>query len=606
MPATSPAQERLMQAAAHTPGGYGGVPQSVGKEFVGDDAGLETQPAPAASLGRAAGIMFLTNDGETLLMRRGNGGDFPGTFGLPGGHQEDPETLEACARREALEETGFDYSGPLELLHDEGQFATFIARGVNKFDVQICDESTGFVWTEPNQAPEPIHPGLVNTLRIANVKTEFDVARLMQEGVLPSPQMYANMCLLAVRITGTGLAYRAGIQEHVWRDPSIYLNPEFLERCQGLIVVMDHPEANVLDSEEFKNRAIGSVILPYILDQEVWGIAKLYDQNAVNEILEGDISTSPSVVFDSASKNTTLTTEDGKPLLIEGTPFLLDHLAIVTKSAGSKGVWDKGGDPAGVLLNNQEVIEMSEQATTEAKADAAHGDKLDTLITMVSGIVSRVDALEAAKPAEPVETAADKKAKADAAEAEEKEEKAKADAAEAEEKAKADKARKDAEGSDDGERKEPTGAERPDADEVAAKADAEAAQYADCQAKADSVFAAFGKSASRPLQGEALLSYRKRLLRGLQAHSDAYKGISLASISDPKLLDLAEKQIFADALAASRGSNVVGSGQLIEINERDRSGRTITKFRGDMSAWLDDFKVPAMRATAFHTSNNQR
>jgi hypothetical protein len=33
MPSKSPAQRRLMAAAAHTPGGYGGVPQSVGREF---------------------------------------------------------------------------------------------------------------------------------------------------------------------------------------------------------------------------------------------------------------------------------------------------------------------------------------------------------------------------------------------------------------------------------------------------------------------------------------------------------------------------------------------------------------------------------------------
>ena len=37
MPSKSPAQQRLMQAAAHTKGGYGGVPQKVGKEFVKDD-----------------------------------------------------------------------------------------------------------------------------------------------------------------------------------------------------------------------------------------------------------------------------------------------------------------------------------------------------------------------------------------------------------------------------------------------------------------------------------------------------------------------------------------------------------------------------------------
>jgi hypothetical protein len=39
MPSTSVRQARLMAAAAHTPGGYGGVPQRVGKEFNRADAG---------------------------------------------------------------------------------------------------------------------------------------------------------------------------------------------------------------------------------------------------------------------------------------------------------------------------------------------------------------------------------------------------------------------------------------------------------------------------------------------------------------------------------------------------------------------------------------
>lgn len=33
MPSKSPAQAKLMTIAANKPGGYGGVPQSVGKEF---------------------------------------------------------------------------------------------------------------------------------------------------------------------------------------------------------------------------------------------------------------------------------------------------------------------------------------------------------------------------------------------------------------------------------------------------------------------------------------------------------------------------------------------------------------------------------------------
>jgi hypothetical protein len=39
MPSKSPAQHRLMQAAAHTKGGFGGVPQKVGKKFVKADEG---------------------------------------------------------------------------------------------------------------------------------------------------------------------------------------------------------------------------------------------------------------------------------------------------------------------------------------------------------------------------------------------------------------------------------------------------------------------------------------------------------------------------------------------------------------------------------------
>jgi len=102
------------------------------------------------------------------------------------------------------------------------------------------------------------------------------------------------------------------------------------------------------------------------------------------------------------------------------------------------------------------------------------------------------------------------------------------------------------------------------------------------------------------------MSYRKRLLRGLQGYSDSYKGINLTSIKDEALLALAEKQIFADAYASAKAPQMFAADQLVEINEKDRAGRTITKFRGSMSAWLDDFKVPALRVKEFHLSNNQR
>jgi hypothetical protein len=40
MPSKSPAQAKLMRIAEHTPGGYGGVPQSVGKDFRAADRAM--------------------------------------------------------------------------------------------------------------------------------------------------------------------------------------------------------------------------------------------------------------------------------------------------------------------------------------------------------------------------------------------------------------------------------------------------------------------------------------------------------------------------------------------------------------------------------------
>lgn len=641
MPTKSAAQERLMQGVANSPAFAKkvGIPQSVGKEFVGEDGnptGNEyiTEPiiqgiewgirngdlneiirngkadempiAPQGGAGgRASGIMFLTPENEILLMRRGNGGDYPGTFGVPGGHQEPNETLEDCARREALEETGFDYKGDLELIHDDGQFATYLADGVKKFDVEMCDESTGYVWCHPEECPEPVHPGLQLSLRIASAKTELDVAQLMMENVLPSPQKYANMHLLNIRITGTGLAYRSSIGEHVWRDPSIYLNDEFLQRCNGLTVIMDHPDHSILNTEEFKERAIGSVMLPYIKGDEVWGIAKIYDADAMEEICEGEVSTSPSVAFDNTAGNVTLATESGDPLLVEGVPFLLDHIAIVTKERGGRGVWDKDGPIQGVSLNNPDEVSDMTDKETQPKADA-QGDVLDAILSAISGLSARVDSMEKNLPAPELLSVADKKARKDEEEACADEDDKEGEGIAADRSG--EKVRKDEEaegGEVEGQAGEIKFDEEGD-EEEAAKADEEEAEYADAQAKADSVYAAFGKSASRPLKGESLNAYRTRLMRGLQAYSDAYKDVNLRSIKDEALLSLAEKQIFADAALAARSPMHIPAGQLIEVKRADRAGRTISEFKGAIGAWLDVFKVPAQRATAFHTNNTKR
>jgi colicin import membrane protein len=591
MPSKSPEQHKLMEAVAHNPefAEKVGIPQAVGKEFVKSDGLIDVVPV------RAAGIMFLNDSGETLVIRRNENAIHPKTWCVPGGAQESGESLEECARRECFEETGIRYEGELSILCDNDYFCTFIAKCEGRYDVTLNSESIGYDWCDVINPPTPLLPGQEIAFKVVMANTETKVSELIQDGILPSPQFFANVMLLAIRISGTGLAYRSSVGEHVWRDPSLYLNDEFLKRCQGLQVIMDHPDGMILDSEEFKKRSIGSITLPYIKDDEVWGIAKIYDEEAAKEILEGEISTSPAVKFDCTAENITLQTDEGDPILVEGVPFLLDHIAIVTKSHGSKGVWDKGGPSAGVLLTN-ESLTMSE----DVKADAA-GEKLDVMLNMLKDLSTRIDSMENNMPAEPLVTAADKDARKDEDMKEEK---------------KADKVRKDEADllfedadEDKDEKEEVRRLERrevrKDAEKEAADRDDSDAKYADSQARCDSVMSAFGKSASRPLNGESLMSYRTRLLRGLQGYSDSFKDVNLSAIKDEQLMVIAEKQIYADALAAANSAHGIPAGQLLELTERDASGRLIKKFKGAMSAWLNEFKVPGQRVVSFNTQNKR-
>jgi len=71
------------------------------------------------------------------------------------------------------------------------------------------------------------------------------------------------------------------------------------------------------------------------------------------------VSTSPAVFFGPNSGNQIRKMPDGTKLLIEGDPELVDHIAIVPA-----GVWDKGGEPSGVI--NSLLEERADAAFSEA------------------------------------------------------------------------------------------------------------------------------------------------------------------------------------------------------------------------------------------------
>lgn len=555
-----------MEAAAH---GHStlGIPQSVGKEFVSaDDAPIAPQAGPN---GRAAGIMFRTVAGEVLYLLRGDGGDFPNTWGLPGGHVEEGETLEQAARRETLEETGFNYDGDLSLAYDDGQFATFLADGLtDKFNVTTCEESNGSMWA--STLPINAHPGVAAALDIASIHTELDAARLVMRGILPSPTRYANMSLFDLRVTGTSTAYRSADDEMTYRPPELYLNDEFLQRCNGLPVVWVHPDAGRLNSEEYKDRTIGAIMLPYIKGDEVWGIARIYDDDAIHAMTEKQLSTSPGVVFRSMKDNATITDEEGNSLLIEGTPALLDHLAIC-----EQGVWDKGGNPAGITLTDLEGVNMSDAENKESvKDDSAPAwagkmmDKMDAMTKRMDAMESKSDKSEYSKADASGDI--DHTLKGDPVS---KHDNALTEHPSPELKTAADEFEEDKEKMDD--------------DEMEGMADA--------QCKADSVFQAHGLRAPRAMDGEKLDAYRKRLVKKVQAFSAKLKGIDFSTLkADSDAFGILEGQVYADALAMARSPIGVPAGSLRAINKQDQAGRTITEYVGTCNSWMSDFKRPAV------------
>lgn len=576
---------------------------------------------------RAAGILLLAPTGRVLLLRRTDAGSL---WSFPGGKVEEGETTEDAARRETAEETGFDAVGDLtpwtRRIKDGVDFTTFLAQLPAEVEPALSEEHDLFKWASVDEAlGEPgLHPGC----RVALIRDQLDelgIARLMRIGELVSPQRYQNLLLQTLRITGTGASYRslAGPKklgadgqelkgsdgqpvyegEYVWRDPKYYLTEEFLQRCQGLPVIWEH-SPTMLNGEEFTKRAVGTVMLPFIEGTEVWGVAKIYDEAAAALLEKEQLSTSPGVRVTGPK----LPTEDGKVLLIEDSPTLLDHVAIC-----EVGVWDKGGPPTGVL--NQSTPGEATMAG-EVKKDGdkpkftlddigehlerLHG-KIDDMGTRLDAQGCRLDAMEVKKDGEPKKDAEKEEEKKDGDKKEEK---------------------KDTDGEDKKDSTKPkenddmhTRIEGEDIAKRVAALEAGAAplspeqlrEFTTIQARADRAFQAFDSAAPRWLAGESPLTYRKRLLREHLGKSPTWKGADLDHINDAATLGVIEAKVYADALDAALKPAPDGSGlpRLVKRTFTNDAGIRMTEFYGDAEACWAPHKTATRYITRFDKNPTQ-
>ncbi len=391
---------------------------------------------------RAAGILIISTKGNALFLKRGAGGDCPGEWCTPGGRLENGEDAIDAAIRETYEEAGFKASkkkmtkwtrrvslkettgvapSPAPVLTasgavapvvplgealqqaaeaipgtvvagDQVDFTTFIIKDVEEFIPVLNDEHVAFAWAPISQPPEPLHPGVRIALGRFGMN-ELQVAQAIADKQLTSPQQFGNIWLFDIRITGTGVALRSEHKddsgkvtqeaEYAIRDPAHYCTPDFLARCNGLPVILHHPKDKLMmDGDDFKERGIGTVFLPYIrhADQEVWAVAKIYDQAAAEMMQSIQLSTSPAVNW--SQPNDKLKLEDGKNVLIESNPILLDHIAVCWQ-----GVWDKGGDPSGVSITRGDEVNIMKinLKRIEGETEAAYQVRHDEAVKLIEG-----------------------------------------------------------------------------------------------------------------------------------------------------------------------------------------------------------------------------
>lgn len=159
-PPVSEQQRKAMWAAAN---GHStlGIPQNVGKEFVGKDG------APLA-----AGLVMVAPDGDVLLLRRSSTEEnYAGHWALPGGKADDGETAEDAARREFAEECGLDIDmeATLKLLQRQETpngmvFSTFAQPTADKLVPKLNGEHSGYCWAGLDALPQPLHPGVAKVL----------------------------------------------------------------------------------------------------------------------------------------------------------------------------------------------------------------------------------------------------------------------------------------------------------------------------------------------------------------------------------------------------------------------------------------------------------
>jgi hypothetical protein len=139
---------------------------------------------------------------------------------------------------------------------------------------------------------------------------------------------------------------------------------------------------------------------------------------------------------------------------------------------------------------------------------------------------------------------------------------------------------------------------------VKPRSDDEHAAFADAQARADAVFAGFGERAPRPLEGELLGDYRKRLATKLKKHSTTWGKVKLSELPE-SAFKIAEDTIYNDAISAAANPADLAAGELRMVTKIDPATGVRTNVFYGKESFVKQMGRPGRRVQSFRTLASQ-
>jgi hypothetical protein len=136
------------------------------------------------------------------------------------------------------------------------------------------------------------------------------------------------------------------------------------------------------------------------------------------------------------------------------------------------------------------------------------------------------------------------------------------------------------------------------------KSDDEHAAFADAQSRADAVFNGFGQRAPRPLEGETIIDYRKRLATKLKGYSTAWKSVKFSQLPE-EAFTIAEGQVYADAISAATNPTDLEAGELRQVTKTDPTTGVRTIVFYGKESFVKQMGRPGRRVKSFRTMASQ-